>query len=76
MIAGIAMNTNEENTIATMPCTASDDSPVSMPRAMKPPISTTMASVTSIAPDAIRAATLAIGTSTATPSPVTRSSVA
>ena len=32
--------------------------------------------MTSIAPDPIRATTLATGTSTATPSPVTRSSLA
>ncbi len=62
--------------MATMPWTASEEVLDSIPKKIIPPMSTTSARRTSIAPDAIRAATLATGTSTATPSPVTRSSVA
>ena len=59
-----------------MPWTASDDCADSMPNTNSPATRVNTTRTTSITHEAIRAATLATGTSTATPSPVTRSSVA
>ena len=63
-------------TIAAIPCTAADAWPVAAPTTRTAPTSTDTVRTTSMPPDSIRTPTLAAGTSTATPSPVTRSSPA
>ena len=76
IVAGIPMSTIVLSTMPVMPCTATDVWAVTALNTNTPATSTTSTRKTSIAPLAIRAATLATGTSTATPSPVTTSSVA
>jgi hypothetical protein len=70
------MNARTLSPMNRTPSTASDTPPATAPIANTPAMRTTIVTMTSMAPDAMRAATLATGTSTATPSPVIMSSPA